>query len=215
MWLQVMEEKTSSSFLEDRAPHLLISRPPDLLTWWKLSGSGNSVTLIDAVCGKRKDRQNATKKNGKTGPSPTTRERSSNRPESSSKAKKFKEETDAMDCSSSTNMKTKILIQIWLRSKTTKVSKYKMNIAETQAFDKHQHIAADSNSTSHLLRRRLTCTKKASEPRGSASKLRVTSTICSVIIFVKLMAQKLYLGPIALDRMTTDISFNVVKSHPI
>ncbi|KZV54660.1 hypothetical protein F511_44986 [Dorcoceras hygrometricum] len=37
----------------------------------------------------------------------------------------------------------------------------------------------------------------------------------SVIIFVKLMAQKLYLGPIALDRMTTDISFNVVKYHPI
>ncbi|KZV07095.1 hypothetical protein F511_45425 [Dorcoceras hygrometricum] len=31
----------------------------------------------------------------------------------------------------------------------------------------------------------------------------------SVIIFVKLMAQKIYLGPIALDRMTTDISFNV------
>ncbi|KZV55225.1 hypothetical protein F511_23976 [Dorcoceras hygrometricum] len=73
-----------------------------------------------------------------------------------------------------------------------------MNIAETQAFDKHSLVAADSNSTSRLLRRRLTCTKKASEPRGSASKLK-----------------KLYLGPIALDRMTTDISFNVVKSHPI
>ncbi|KZT76402.1 hypothetical protein F511_46573 [Dorcoceras hygrometricum] len=78
-----------------------------------------------------------------------------------------------------------------------------MNIAETQAFDKHEHVAADSNSTPHLLRRRLTCTKKAINSNSS------------VIVFVKLMAQKLYLGPIALDRMTTDISFNVVKPHPI
>ncbi|KZV50009.1 hypothetical protein F511_21863 [Dorcoceras hygrometricum] len=36
----------------------------------------------------------------------------------------------------------------------------------------------------------------------------------AIIIFVKLMAQKLYFGPIALDRMTTDISFHVVKSSP-
>ncbi|KZV42374.1 hypothetical protein F511_39914 [Dorcoceras hygrometricum] len=47
------------------------------------------------------------------------------------------------------------------------------------AFDKHSLVAADSNSTSRLLRRRLTCTKKASEPRGSASKLKGQLTLSS------------------------------------
>ncbi|KZV17688.1 hypothetical protein F511_20637 [Dorcoceras hygrometricum] len=54
--------------------------------------------------------------------------------------------------------------------KDNKNSNYKINVAETQAFDKHSHAATGSHSTTHLLRHGLTCTKKASEPRGSAGK---------------------------------------------
>ncbi|KZV52520.1 hypothetical protein F511_19549 [Dorcoceras hygrometricum] len=54
--------------------------------------------------------------------------------------------------------------------KDNKNSNYKINVTETQAFDKHSHAATGSHSTTHVLRRGLTCTKKASEPRGSAGK---------------------------------------------
>ncbi|KZV49282.1 hypothetical protein F511_39105 [Dorcoceras hygrometricum] len=60
-----------------------------------------------------------------------------------------------------------------------------MNIAESPAIDKHPHTTVDSDSSSRLPRNRLTCTKKASEPRGSASKTE------SLVV---------------IDQLTTDIS---------
>ncbi|KZV31470.1 hypothetical protein F511_25289 [Dorcoceras hygrometricum] len=47
--------------------------------------------------------------------------------------------------------------------------------------------------------------------RGQFRHGRAKFRFHNVIIFIRLMAQKLYLAPIALDRMTTDISYNMCK----
>ncbi|KZV34445.1 hypothetical protein F511_24702 [Dorcoceras hygrometricum] len=68
------------------------------------------------------------------------------------------------------------LKQIGKRSKTTTIKQTSRN---RWPFDKHPHTTADSDSSSRLPRNRLTCTKKASEPRGSASKTESNkSTTC-------------------------------------
>ncbi|KZV14060.1 hypothetical protein F511_44504 [Dorcoceras hygrometricum] len=54
-----------------------------------------------------------------------------------------------------------------------------MNVEEPLAFDKHPHTTAGSAPASRLPQIRLTCTEKASEPRGSSSKTENNnSTIC-------------------------------------
>ncbi|KZV41826.1 anaphase-promoting complex subunit 6-like [Dorcoceras hygrometricum] len=73
------------------------------------------------------------------------------------------------------------------------------NIAETQAFDKHSHIATGSDATSNLLKRRLTCTKKARK-----------NSYPTINIFRQTYGSKvLPISPVALDRMTTDIGYNM------